>query len=306
MIRGRPSRGDVYLGDDDAPSLMRRYSAPTIAVVVFSLFSAIVWYSYNQGAMQGTDVVAPYIRAESVATKRKPEQPGGDIAPHEGIYVYNPVGPNVDPPAVERLLPPPETPLPRPIPVINVSPSPPALPQIAKTPPAPAVVPKAERTPPDNRARAPAPKPQSPPEDMARSPAPKPESPLRLQADIKRILEDLQVPKLAPAAGLVADRQAVAAPQVAAIAPQAARAWWVQVASMGTRDAAERAWSAIRRAHANTLDSLEAKFRTAEIAGRGTFYRVQAGPLRDEAAARAVCDALKAREQGCLVVPPER
>lgn len=287
MKPGRSSHGGVYLGDDDAPSVMRRYLAPSIAVIVLGAFSAVVWYSYDRGVKQGADAVAPHIRAESVATKRKPEQPGGDVAPHEGIYVYNPVGQNVDPPAVERLLPPPETPLPRPVPVIDVDLLPPAPLQAE----APAVEPKAE---------------QAPPDDLARAPAPKPESPPPLQADIKRILEDLQVPKLAPAAGPVADRRAVAAPQVAAIAPDTAPVWRVQVASMGSRDAAERAWSDIRRAHANTLGSLKANFRTAEIAGRGTFYRVQAGPLPDQAAARAVCEALNAREQGCLVVPPGR
>ena len=37
---------------------------------------------------------------------------------------------------------------------------------------------------------------------------------------------------------------------------------------------------------------------------RGTFYRVQAGPLTDRAAANGLCGKLKSRNQDCLVVAP--
>ncbi len=38
-----------------------------------------------------------------------------------------------------------------------------------------------------------------------------------------------------------------------------------------------------------------------DLAGRGTFYRVQAGYFPDRASAEAVCKQLKAKRQDCLV-----
>lgn len=301
MRRGRGARRDVYLGDDDSRSALRRYAAPAAALVVLAGFSAIVWYAYDRGVKSGADAVAPHIRADTVATKRAPEQPGGDVAPHEGIYVYNPVGINAEPPEVERLLPPPETPLPRPAPLAE-RPAEPLTAEPAPAPPAPAVPGELSISPPiaqaepvpaaDVAAEIPAPAEVA----VAPSPSPKPALPPGEGADIQRVLENLQRPQAEPAAG-PGD-----APQVAAIPP--ARAWRVQVASLGSREAAERAWTDIRRAHGAVLGTLEADYRAADIPGRGTFYRLQVGPLPDQAAASALCATLQARDQGCLVVRP--
>ena len=39
-----------------------------------------------------------------------------------------------------------------------------------------------------------------------------------------------------------------------------------------------------------------------EIAGRGTFYRVQSGGFKSLEEARSVCNELKAKKQACLAV----
>jgi hypothetical protein len=42
----------------------------------------------------------------------------------------------------------------------------------------------------------------------------------------------------------------------------------------------------------------------ADLGDRGTFYRIQAGPLADERAAKDLCHKLAEKKVGCLVVRP--
>ncbi len=93
-----------------------------------------------------------------------------------------------------------------------------------------------------------------------------------------------------------------AVPDVAAKPP--AQAWRIQIASMFTPEAAEQAWASLQAKHKDLLGALSLDIRKATIEGRGTFYRVRAGPLDGRQAAAALCSALKARKQGCLVVQP--
>ncbi len=50
------------------------------------------------------------------------------------------------------------------------------------------------------------------------------------------------------------------------------------------------------------LGGLTANYERVDIPGKGVFFRVQAGPLRDRAAAQALCEKLSAQKQGCIVV----
>ncbi len=93
-----------------------------------------------------------------------------------------------------------------------------------------------------------------------------------------------------------------AVPDVAAEPP--AQAWRIQIASMRTPEAAEQAWARVQAKHKDLLGALSLDIRKATIEGRGTFYRVRAGPLDGRQAAAALCSTLKARKQGCLVVQP--
>jgi hypothetical protein len=44
----------------------------------------------------------------------------------------------------------------------------------------------------------------------------------------------------------------------------------------------------------------------ADLGDRGTFYRLRAGPIADEAKARAICDSLAGRGASCIIVQPSR
>jgi cell division protein FtsN len=65
---------------------------------------------------------------------------------------------------------------------------------------------------------------------------------------------------------------------------------------------AERARAELQRMYAGLLAETQLSVTKAEVSGRGTFYRVQTGPLDNLSAARDLCAKLKAAKQDCLVV----
>jgi cell division septation protein DedD len=93
----------------------RRVLATALALLVMGLFGGGLWFAYVQGTRHAAGDAAggsvPLIRADERPTKVKPERPGGMEIPDRDKLIYNPTRP-----VVERLLPPPEKPLPRPAP----------------------------------------------------------------------------------------------------------------------------------------------------------------------------------------------
>ena len=79
----------------------------------------------------------------------------------------------------------------------------------------------------------------------------------------------------------------------------------IQVASVRSPDGAEREWKRLRRKHSDLLDGLPLTVVKADLgAKKGVYFRLQAGPVGDETAARAFCAKLKKRKVGCLIVRP--
>jgi cell division septation protein DedD len=78
----------------------------------------------------------------------------------------------------------------------------------------------------------------------------------------------------------------------------------VQLAAVQDASAAEREWRRLQGLHPELLGNLTLFTETVEIEGRGTFHRIQAGPLPSRETAADLCDVLKGREQPCLVVSP--
>ena len=76
----------------------------------------------------------------------------------------------------------------------------------------------------------------------------------------------------------------------------------MQLAAVRDEQAAKDEWSRLKQRHADVLGNLDLDIQKADLGGQGIYFRVRGGPLTDEAAARRVCDALKARNVGCLVV----
>jgi cell division protein FtsN len=68
---------------------------------------------------------------------------------------------------------------------------------------------------------------------------------------------------------------------------------------------AETVWARLQKSNRDLLGGLELQVQKAKLP-KGTFYRVQAGPLPNRDAAASLCGTLKSRKQDCLVVPPKR
>jgi cell division septation protein DedD len=163
--------GDDRLDEFAAPR--RRWPTAVLTAIVMAVFAGGLWFFYHQGVRQpaapgpGGDV--PLIRADDKPVKLKPDQPGGMPVPDQNVSVYDPK-PGAAP--VEKLLPPPEQPMPRP--TAKEVPTPSAA---APTQPAPATQQQAAATSPPKAPPKPAAK-----ETPAAAPAKSvPAGPVRIQ-----------------------------------------------------------------------------------------------------------------------------
>lgn len=98
-------------------------------------------------------------------------------------------------------------------------------------------------------------------------------------------------------------KQTAALPKVAPPTPAGEGGpFLVQLASVGSEKFAEREWARLRKAFPDVFGDRELVVEKKELAGRGTFYRVQTGGFKSMDEARSVCNALKAKNQACLPV----
>jgi hypothetical protein len=273
------------------PPWGRRILTLLIAVAAIGGFAMVVVYSYEQSGDPATEKTAPVITAQAGPTKVRPDSPGGMSVPNQDKQIYGQIDSARMPEKVERLLPPPE-------PVLI---PPPSAPATAMPPP-----PAAE---PDRAAR------EMATVEPAAGKADKPEraAPPRKTAEPAMKLA-AKPPSSPPAAGrptATASAPPPAMPEKAATAkaPPAAVAslgasWRIQIASLRTEEAAKTAWSRLSKKNGDLLGKLQHRIVRIDLAGKGTFYRLQAGPVGDASEAKALCSRVKQRKIGCLVVRP--
>ncbi len=263
------------------PNWARRVVTLAIAAAAIGGFAMVVVYSYDPDDRKATGGNAPVITAQS-GTKVRPDQPGGMAVPNQDKQVYGQLDTAKRPEVVERLLPPPE-------PVARKP-----EPQVASA------------------------------EDRSKE----------METDQARIAAQLSA--IAPASGESKAPEAVPAPpQIAAVPPKpmeekpAAKpvvspppmekkakaepapasagkssGYRIQIASLKSEAAAKTAWERLSKGNKDVLGKLEPDIVRIDLAGKGTFYRLQAGPLDGAAAAQSLCSTLKKRKIGCLVVRP--
>ncbi|MBT5572566.1 MAG: SPOR domain-containing protein [Alphaproteobacteria bacterium] len=253
------------------------------AVIGLVSLAFVGWFAFQQGIRSGAEEAAPVVRAAPEPIKRKPADPGGLNVPHQDKLVFNRLAPGQVNEPVERLLPPPEEPAERPV-----------APEVPiELPPVVEVVPERPepQTPADVVVEAPPPPPPPPAADLAPRPPPAPPKPLIAKA-----------PPALPAPPVVETKPAVqAAPKPTAV--PVGGDWKIQLASVSSKAAAEREWKRMQSGNTDVLGKLSLNVQTIKL-DRGTFYRIQAGPLADRAAASSLCGKLKTRKQDCLIVAP--
>jgi hypothetical protein len=277
----------------------RRSIWPSIAVVAAaSAFGGVIWYAYHQSPGAGGNGQPPLVKAEPGPTKVKPDNPGGQEIPYQDSTVYDRLTQNGQKPVAEKLLPPPEepasrTPPPAAQPAAPVDVTPPPLPQLetqVAPPPPPPVdtgAPTALAPTPGAIVIQPPPLPQ--PKVVQSLPAPKPAAieppkPQAKQAGANSI------------AALISEAGAAPAPK----ATSGGSGYHLQLSAVRSADAVPGEWARLKRRYPE-LAGLTSSTHKIDTPDKGTFYRVEAGPL-DEAAAKSTCTRLRGEGLGCIVV----
>ena len=252
--------------------------------------AGLLWYAYEWGRGDRALDELPIVRAEAGPEKVKPQDPGGLDVPYQDQLVLNRDGESGEGPRVERLLPPPETPLPAPESDLPVAAAEPQAPREVSEVPVPEIGDPDPAVPPEETA------PLADLETAGGGDAP-PLPPSKPAAAA-------QMAK-APAAAQVPEPTATPEPAPAA-APQAvpAGSYTLQLASLTNPGAAKAEWARLQSSHPDVLGSRSLVLAPAEIAGVGKVYRLQAGPFASRGKADAACAQLKQQRQDCFVVSP--
>lgn len=140
----------------------RRLPKFLLSGAVMAVFAGGLWFAYHEGTRHPAVATAggvPLIRADQHPDKIKPNQPGGMQIPDQNVSIYD-EKPGAAP--VEKLLPPPEKPLPRPAPEPPAAPAPAAA-SATEAQPTPAASNPAAMPPPPQVAPAQTPAAAAPP-----------------------------------------------------------------------------------------------------------------------------------------------
>lgn len=239
-------------------------------------------FSYKAGERRGAEGVAPVIVAGGGPDKVRPDQPGGMEVPNQDKQIYERLNPDrgQQPSRVERLLPPPEAPMSPPKQAAAAAPNPPVA------APAPPKVP--ELTPSDSFSKPVAPSSSA----ASRTEAPPPPQVTKAAPAVQPAPPPTSAPMPAEVAKAVSTQ------------PSAGGAYRVQIAALRTEEDAQKVIARAKKTSGELLSGLTFDVRRADLGERGIYYRVQLGPLADAAAASGLCDKLKDRKLGCLVVRP--
>ena len=263
-----------------------------------------LFYSNKSGLGAG----APLVRAPQEAVKVRPEEPGGMEVPDTDKGIYDVVSGAPGEPRTEKLLDAPERPqLPEPGQPLDITgtpepePAPPAEPVAAPPPieiaPKPAATgdeaPKPSAAPVGQVANADLPPPAAETAEAKPAPEPAPAARKPDPAPAKPAAEPVQLTKTKPA------------PAASASSPAPSReSWRVQVGALRSEADAKAEFARLQRVHPDLLGALSLSIMRVDITGKGTFFRMRAGPLDNRDAAASLCNSLKAQKVGCLLVRP--
>ncbi len=300
-------------GDRNIDPPRRRSFWSSIAVVAaIAAFGGVIWYAYHSGKDANRSGVPPLVKADTGPVKVKPENPGGQEIPFQDSTVYDHLDKNGQKQVVEKLLPPPEEPVTRPQPAPPAADAPPAavatqpppsLPPSTQQPAVQPLAPPATVGVPLTDAGAPtalAPTPGAiviqppavaPPRPAAVPPVPKPEVAAAPKPEPAKPAPPTDIAALIAGAGA-----ATPAPKTST----AGGSYRVQLSAVRSPDAVPEEWARLKRRFPE-LASLKNSTNKIDMPGKGTFYRVEAGPL-DEAAAKSTCTRLRGQGLGCIVV----
>jgi hypothetical protein len=287
----------------------RRSIWPSIAVAAAAIaFGGVIWFAYQSGKT-GNGGIPPLVKADISPVKVKPDNPGGAEIPFQDSTVYDRLDNNGQKPVVEKLLPENEAPVARPQPA--PVPPPAASDATALAPPGgppPAALPQGSGIvvappPADTSATA-----LAPPGAILPPPPPAPTAQVvQASPPVKTVAPPPVAVKPPPAAKPAPDSIAalIGASEAKPAAPPRASAgsgYRLQLSAVRSPDAVQDEWNRLKRRFPE-LSPLKNTTSKIDVAGKGTFYRVEAGPL-GEAEAKSTCAHLRTQGLGCIVVKP--
>lgn len=292
-LRADPAAGPS--GRKSAPG-PRRSFWPTLVVTGAAVaFGGVLWYAYQDGRGLSGSGEPPLIKADQGPVKVKPDQPGGQDIPFQDSTVYDRLGQNGNgkQPPMEKLLPPPETPVQLPQPALQ------APQQLSAPAPTASATGNAD-------AGALAPKPPTAPaaagvQLVPPQPAPAQSAPVQAPAAPPAAAQADPIGALAAAA--LAKPEPAVKPPAPAVKGALAGSYRIQLSAVRTEDAVAPEWARLQHHFPETLSHLKMEAPKAEVPGKGTYYRIEAGPL-DQGGAKAACDHLRSQGVGCFVLKP--
>lgn len=245
-----------------------------VSVAAIASFGSVVWWAHNQDVKAGGRGLEPLVvQAPTTPARIKPENAGGLVPPNQDKEVFNRISPGAVPTQPEKLLPGPVTP---------------------KLPASGLPTPAAPKPPEAEVAKAPTPLQPNPPA-MATSPTP-PAAEAKGPTNPPNVQQASTTPTTDSGPSIASLIENMSGPT---------GGWRVQIASVKSEDVAKSTWARLQSAHGDVLSSLRMQAVRVDLGDKGTWYRVQAGPL-DEKQAHSVCANLKARKTDCVSVPPAR
>ncbi len=314
-----PDDMDTDYDELDGPS--SRFSMMTgtlvmIGVITLAIFTGVIWYAYTAGSDEAGQEGPPIIKAEQGESKVKPENPGGSNFAHQDNTVYDKIDGMEG--GVEQLLPGTEEPKQKPriiSPYDNELPAG-GQPKVVRVPPP---VSSAIVTPPAEAPEVTAPEIADPmgrakpsgEQDEAVAAEPAPEVTTQPEEEAGQTTaspsQESETGSAQPDAASTPDQAAKAeeATSTAALtpapAPASGKAFVLQLGAFRTQEAADAGWKLLANRHEAILGALEHFITPADLGERGRFFRLQAGPFSERAAANDQCAALKSAGVDCLV-----
>lgn len=242
-----------------------------VTLSVLAVFMGVIWYSYPREKAVQYDMAIPIIRADAQPIKTHPDDPGGMDIPFQDSTIFDAIQYKhaTQSGRVENLLDESETPMSRAQVFAGLRTE-----MTHEIPERPAVVTQEI----------------------------KPAEPVMAEPPAKTVIF---VPRQKPSIATKANQIAPAAGNATRkIARTEHARHYIQLGSLRTKAGAATAWKGLVRRFPSVLTTLEYRVQEAHIKNRGTFYRLQAGPV-DAQKARSICnDILKQKPGGCLVVNP--
>jgi cell division septation protein DedD len=269
----------------------RRIMTGLVAVAAVLGLGVVLVYAYNKGRQDGTGAAPPIIQAQEGPFKIRPESPGGMKVPNRDKEVFSRLETDAPAGKVERLLPSPEKPM---------------------TPPASPVMSSEELAKMMPSAGSEIPKLPSGSDTSSVLPPPPPPPATASETMSKEVKKLAAKPPAAPAAKPA--KKAPTQKRIAAKTPaqkavskgkkkSSTGVYRIQMSSLRSQSSVQKSWASLRKRHRDLLGRLSLSIESTTLSGgRGTYHRMQVGPLASRVQANALCANLKKRKQSCIVV----